>query len=612
MKKVLLVAGALFIIGLTIFFFLKILKPKPDLVISTDKNDFYHYEFVNIRAKLNNKKIKTPPDIIVVFGAKPVQTIGYRKVFRFAYDKQSGAWLIKWPCPWNAHDGKYRIIPMLGTTDRQKQLKMQVSGFRIISRKLPNVPPGLGVLTLENISPLNGMTMKSPSGGKTDWRGLAEWTEFVGADMFWCLGGSTAYHKNKLRTDFPFVEYNFVHLQKLADECHKRGVKLGVWAIAYMTFGTPEYRPDYKYAWTYDTGELKETRSVSLADARRIEHLIKFYKRLNGIPGIDYYGVDYIRNALGGYELVDDFVKDMEVATPSGWSKYSWQQRVAWLAKKKIVRTDKAFIDQWQWWRAHKASYIIKRIKEESGMKKPFWAFTLSWDKGWQHGQDPKMFADAGVDYDAIMLYECTREQYDELIKKWNAYLSNRDANIIVGDIVDWPLHQNVTDPPGPQEFYDRTMLAVNKIYGDGRAKGIFIHDLGRALWGRLGHYSTYEWLLCGASSISRLRSESGNSAVTSTFDADEKNGKIQVDMKIKAHMPGIRNVNVKFIGPRGYYGETGGYAVALSSYGAALSHFSLPAGGFSSLSGLKFIAASVEWKEGTRTNKYVCHSYLR
>ncbi|MEW6041538.1 MAG: hypothetical protein AB1633_08460 [Elusimicrobiota bacterium] len=611
MKKILIITSIAILIILTILL-PKLLKPKFDLMITPEKNEFYHYEFINIGAKLNKSKIKIPPAITITYKLRPVQTIGYKRNFKFNYDNYRKKWTLKWPCPWNAPDGAYKIIPLL--TEEQKKLKLRVNikNFKIISRDIPKAPSGLGVLTLENISPLPLITMKNPAGKMTDWRGLADWTEFVGADMFWCLGGSTSYHKNKLKDNFPFVEYNFPQLPKLADELHARGLKLGVWAIAYMTFGSPQNRPDYKYAWTYTDGKLQETRSISLSDKKRVDHLISFFKALDKIPGIDYYGLDYIRNALGGYELVDDFVREMEVETPSNWKNFSWEERVTWLAKKKIARTDKVLIDLWQWWRAHKVSHIIKRMKEEANIKKPFWAFTLSWDRGWQHGQDVKMFADAGVDLDAVMLYECNREQFNELIEKWNEYLSHKDANIIPGDVVDWPLHQNVLEPPGPAEFHNRTMVAVNKIYGDGLAKGVFLHDLGRALWGRLGPYTIYEWLLCGASAISDMRLKTKSTALSSTFETAEKNGKIEVNMIVKKHNLNIKNARVKFYNAREEYKTDENFDLHFSTPTEKSISFTFPGGNFTSSSGKKFIAVSIEWRDSKKNNRFTSFSYLR
>ena len=103
------------------------------------------------------------------------------------------------------------------------------------------------------------------------------------------------------------------------------------------------------------------------------------------------------------------------------------------------------------------------------------------------------MFNDAGVDLSALMLYEADAEQYRVILSDWSRYLRRRDAQLLVGDVVDWPLHQR--SPDGPGEFVRRTVRAVDGIHADGPARGLFVHDLGRALWGRLGPWSTRAWM---------------------------------------------------------------------------------------------------------------------
>ena len=227
---------------------------------------------------------------------------------------------------------------------------------------------------------------------------------------------------------------------------------------------------------------------------------------------MDGIGVDYIRNALGGYELAEDFYSEMPgVHPPPEWARLSHEERMLFFARKKIMRRDMKFIDAWQWWRAHRAAEVVRRIKEKAGGSKLFWAFSLTWDKGWHHGQDAVMFNDAGVDADALMLYEATAQQYEALVKDWHAYIRRGDAQLVVGDVVDWPLHQRA--PDGPGDFYRRMARAVDGIYADGPARGIFIHDLDRALHGRLGPWSTLQWMDEAKRAVQYVRSRSAGGA---------------------------------------------------------------------------------------------------
>ena len=214
------------------------------IFIYPEKKEFFRYEFVKIFAEIKgyknivDRKTNTLPlKIFVAYNNQPVQTIGRKKIFNFKYDGKNKKWFVNFPCPWNPPLGKYKIIPVLDQNLREKKIPIFVEDFIIKGRPLPEMPSGFGVLTLEGISPLKSLKVRAPGGEIKGWQGLIDWTEFIGADAFWCLGGSTTYYKKKLPDDFPFVDYNFDLFGEVARECHRRGLKFGVYALGYMTFG---------------------------------------------------------------------------------------------------------------------------------------------------------------------------------------------------------------------------------------------------------------------------------------------------------------------------------------------------------------------------------------
>ena len=260
-----------------------------------------------------------------------------------------------------------------------------------------------------------------------------------------------------------------------------------------MTASSARRLARYEYAVEVSEGVPEKTRAISLRDENRIRDVAALLKRFARIPEVDFVGLDYIRNALGGCELAEDFYAEMPgVSPPPDWGRLSVSEKMVYFARKKGMRRDLPFVDAWQWWRAHAVGRIIRNIKAEVGAK-PLWAFTLTWDKGWHHGQDPVMFNDAGVDIDALMMYEADEDQFRMILKDWGSYVRRGDAQLMVGDIVDWPLHQR--DPSGPAALRRRTLEAAKRVFGDGRAQGIFIHDLARALDGRLGKWDTRAWM---------------------------------------------------------------------------------------------------------------------
>ena len=116
------------------------------------------------------------------------------------------------------------------------------------------------------------------------------------------------------------------------------------------------------------------------------------------------------------------------------------------------------------------------------------------------------MMRDAGVDMNAIMLYEADSAQYRGLVHQWNQYTRDAAFNLVVGNTFDWRLHQKTLNPAGPEAMVIRTLLAVEKFQEGKPVRGIFMHDLARALRGNLGPYPPREWFLAAGSAITRVR----------------------------------------------------------------------------------------------------------
>ncbi len=459
--------------------------------LETSRSAYYHYDFVEIRLRSRDPGLmarwrSSPPKAAVKRQGRILTTVAGLREVVLAYDPGLRAWTGRWPCPWNAEPGSYEL-ELLG---EDLSGRLEKKPFRILTRRARPLPRGFAALTFESVMPLRTMRVPTPSGQTKDWRGLLDWVEYLGADAFWMLGGQTPGE----RPGELWLTYNLPMIPALARECRRRGIKFGVYVMSYLTMSETNRVPGYEYARDVQEGRSVATRAVSLRDMRRPDDVAELLVRFRDIPGVDFIGIDYIRNALGGYELADDFYAEMPgVSPPPGWERLSREERMVYFARKKVMRRDKAFIDAWQWWRARRVAHIVRRIKERVGDSKPLWAFTLTWDKGWHHGQDPVMINDAGADVDALMLYEATAPQFEALLADWRRYMRRSDAQLIVGDVIDWPLHQR--HPRGPREFTRRSLAAIDGIYADGPAAGVFIHDLGRALWGRLGPWGTLGWM---------------------------------------------------------------------------------------------------------------------
>lgn len=458
------------------------------LKLAASKLEHLHYDIVELSlvsgdASLDESFRALPPRFVVMRGTETVTTIaGIREMT--ARRVAPGFWTARWPVPWNAPPGDYRPV-LLGRPDLAERL--EAAPFKIARRKPKPMPRGFVVATLESVMPLASMKVKGPDGNTTDWRGLLDWAKYVGADAFWMLGGQTP----GLGKDEIWMNTNVSMIPKVAEECRRRGLQFGVYAMFSLTM-SKTVLPGYEYGLEIKDGKTVVTRAISIRDNKRLSDVAAFLKPFADDPNVDWVGLDYIRNALGGYELVDDFVAEMPgVFVPAEWRKLTLEERMTWLARKKIMRRDMAFVEAWEWWRARRVALVVREIKARLGGK-PLWAFTLTWDKGWHHGQDPVMMNDAGVDIDALMFYEADKPQYAAMMKSWHEYVKRGDVQVLPGDIFDWGLHQK--DETGPGEFGRRMSAAISGVYGDGPARGVFYHDMARLLWGRLGTWGTRGW----------------------------------------------------------------------------------------------------------------------
>lgn len=459
-----------------------------EMLLSASKPDHLHYDIVELTLTsgdpaLDESFAASPPRFVVMRGSETLTTIaGIREMT--AVRLAPGRWTAKWPVPWNAPAGTYRPA-LLGRPDLSD--RVQISPFTISRRTPKAMPKGFVVATHESDKPLATMKVRGPDGRMTDWRGLLDWAKYIGADAFWMLGGQTP----GLGPDEVWLKTNLELIPKVAEECKRRGLQFGVYAIFSLTMSKTRLK-DYEYGVEIKDSAPVLTRAISIRDEKRLADVAAFLKPFADDPNVDWVGLDYIRNALGGYELVDDFVAEMPgVAVPPEWGRFSRDERMVWLARKKIMRRDLELVEAWEWWRARRVALITRELKARLG-DKPLWAFTLTWEKGWHHGQDPVMMNDAGADIVALMFYEADKPQYAAMLKGWNAYLKSGDAQVMPGDIFDWPLHQR--DPAGPAEFGRRMKAAVTGVYGDAPARGVFYHDLARLTSGRLGAWGTRGW----------------------------------------------------------------------------------------------------------------------
>ncbi len=509
------------------------------LDVETGGSAYYRFDLIPVTVRVvdpqGNALSDVPPEVVVTHNDEAVKTIGhYGARVRLSWSQDAQAWTGWWPPPWNPDPGRYEIEARTaidpaewsweGTGGDDEEGEPEVEGeayavslapFELQARERPEMQPGLCVATWEFDF---RESCVGPDGTRGDWRTLFDWVEYIGADALWFRGGVTDPPAAGLTLDRPFRPVNLEAIPKLGEEAHRRGLKFGVWAIAYATYPSEDEskNPDYDYSLdiSRSTGQSRETDFISLLDDRRVQHLADFFRMVQESEHVDMVGLDYIRTnpGSGGYELTEPFTSQMPVELPDDWASMSERQRQRFVALKIEEQwrghQDPDFYEAWNWWRAHLGADVVHRIIEQSGIEKPTWIFILSWKHGIQHGQDPIMFTDAGITMLAPMLYQVDdRHHFNIMVRDWNNYLREGQVNLVPGDQVDFHWHQEMEYAPAPAELYDR-MVTAHRQYSPGQGTaGAFWHDINRAADpANLGPYNGREWALAGAAAFSTIR----------------------------------------------------------------------------------------------------------
>jgi hypothetical protein len=536
---------------------LSVSLPRPDIA----RYDLLPLEVTYVRS--DGRPISDTAPELVVRDARGdiIETVGEVEKVPLRYDGARGVWLGSWPVPFGAAAGpdvaylvearatfdprgwqwetpaqrhqrerenRHRARPTSAPAPAEEASCVAFAPFRVLSAPPPTLPPAMCAVTWEPDFPLE-RNLPSPDGKVGDWKVMLDWAEFMGADALWFRGGVTeAYGPSSGVSDAqPFNPVNIEHVPELAQEARRRGLKFGVWVSAYETYPNrpsehlrfKQYKPRYRWTENFSRSRRvpEERAAISLLDPNRPRQIAQFFAQMQAIEGVDFVGMDYIRSGAdwGGYELVEPFAREMPVKLPADWAGMSRSDRMGWICDMLEAGHWQTNIDlyhQWNWWRAHRLSEIIGQIVREAGLKVPLWAFTLSWWHGEQHGQDPLMFADAGVGIDAVMLYECDSvAQFDQLVEQWRADVPANQTYLVGGDQVSWSSHQRLTRPAGPEEFYRRITTAAASLTKGGPLQGAFVHDVSRICLPeraptRGPGYSGREWALAGAAAFSETR----------------------------------------------------------------------------------------------------------
>ena len=495
-------------------------KKSPRVAIDLSKISVFRYEPVVINVSIYTEDTVKNISIYVRYKSdKLVRKNGDDRysinVFKIENSQYKGTYLH----PFGGTLGEYQAIVLVQT---EKGIYGYTKDFTVKGRQSPPAKETKKIATLEYAIDLT--TKKVPSvetGELTTYDAIYDWIRYMKCDIFWAIGGQTTGWTGGITPDEPWAKAMIKNIENLASSKKKGNVELGAYVMSYFAAGGGARKCGYDVSIGYnaETKSLVESRHISLSDPKRLQDIIDILKRYDSNPNISYVGLDFIRTGeVDGYEMVDEMVELTGIYVPANWNTMNKQARMRWLA---VNRGKKEIGMKWRWFRAHKESLIIKQIKE-SGIKKKLWAFTLGWAQGQEHGQDPYMFFDAGIDYDAVMIYEANRAQHVGMLASWPRYLSG-EYNTLVGNMIDNRLQDGSLRPE--LEYMKRVYESEAKFNRSSRIRGVFFHDISRMLWSKYKGYGNTirEWANINASIVSRIEEKYSENPFNVSVKLDEK-----------------------------------------------------------------------------------------
>jgi hypothetical protein len=490
----------------------------PDTIAIMPTRNFLRYEMVPFEVRIHPEDMphfSSMHAVVEVFrDGQPVAMVDGKTKLYLKKDPANARFIGNWPIPYNPEPGTY-IAQIALTGPQWPDPKGFESAFTISALKPSGLFPGYSALTMEGGKHLiNGAVPPVDGKGSDSMANAMGWTKFMGANTYCFLAGQTSVWDKLNLKDFPFNRGDVELAHRYGAAAHSAGLKFAAYMTTFRVVGDgwQQAQGHYQFTMGYDkdSDQVVPTDFISLEDSNRRQDIVDLLKELDKDPNIDMIGLDYVRTGTGGYEMVDEFVRDLNVPGPADYWTMSKDERIHWLARTVELKENKDVVALFEWWRAHKVAMTLKTLLDQAKLTKPVFTFTLGWDMGHEHGQDPAMFEDAGVNFNHIMLYQSDRKTIDQMNQQWPAYISRSNGMYALGEMVDENWVQNSINPPGPEELYNREAETFQSWQPVNAGIGMFWHDLYRIIYGQKGPYSSMEWAVAGGKAFSLLQQTEG------------------------------------------------------------------------------------------------------
>jgi hypothetical protein len=496
--------------------------------IFSQKDVYYPYEKIRIFGKIVKKTDMSIPENAVIEirllqNNRPLRTISGDTKVKLIYNPQQQVWIGNW-FPENTGEYGDVVIRAEGFID-SPEASIKADGKLFISETplAYHIEKGLAFFGIESRERISKRSLLSPEAREVNWHTIPQWVKFVSADGVFMLAGITKTFDETTTLDNPWDRDKINEAVSLAERIRQSGGFAGVWLKTLELEGNYLERVGYKPAYHIkDNAIIKDNSVASIKDEERKRHIIRLFSTFMDNNNIAYVGLSHIFNPPSyDIELFDSFIREFKITVPENWENMSHNSRLSYFNERMKTRD---FADNFAKWKNFVIADYLREIIDKSGHKKPVFYYASHNELS----RNPEMISilfSSGVDFIVLNLSMPYNQIASEMARLRQINDINRYHNRL---ILSYEIDYNNVDMPDFEtsaiENYVNANLKVVKLGSEKlNAQGLLINDLYKAMFGKRGPYSPYDWMLGAGKSIYEFKRFSSPSPLQISYFSSPK-----------------------------------------------------------------------------------------
>ncbi len=502
-------------------------NPDYNLAIYTDKNVYNKYEKIKIFAQIINKKNGSIPENSVIEaefynnGNKLSGLNGSERI-KLIYNKDNKIWAGFW-YPQNQDLSGNIDVNASGYPDKPEAPIIAKTSFYIteVTPKF-TLNKGMAFMGIDSLERISKRNILSADSKEVDWNYIPEWLNFISADGILMLGGITKTFQEDITLDSPWDNDKINESIILAEKLKQKSKSIGIWMRTLKVEGIYAKKMGYRPALSIkDDKYVEDNSTISILDENRKKSISKLFTSFMDNDNISYVGIsDMFLPPESGIELLDKFVQEFQINVPDDWSDMDFDSKFDYFAGKIA---DKQMFQNFVTWKQYVITEYIKDIINNSGHKKPIFYY-MDYKDAIDNPDLISIVFNSGIDFVVLVFntsYDNIMESLDRIsnINKISKYYNR----LVVSYYIDY---QNIDMKDFEISAIDNYVNANLQLTKFGsltlNANGIMINDLYKAMFGKRGPYSPYEWMLGIGETIYRFKDMNKVLPVNVDFSAPE------------------------------------------------------------------------------------------